>query len=113
MLEENKDIDIISLVEKRKKKQEEKKKTDRRLPWEQRKKNIKEWTTFYRRNWNIYAERRLKIKLYPFQHVMLYLVGISQVWYGICSRGGSDLLFYQIILVQNKEKEDLSYGNKN
>jgi hypothetical protein len=53
MLEENKDIDIISLVEKRKKKQEEKKKTDRRLPWEQRKKNIKEWTTFYRRKYNI------------------------------------------------------------
>lgn len=96
MLEENKDIDIISLVKKRKKKQEEKKKTDRRLPWEQRKKNIKEWTTFYRRNWNIYAERRLKIKLYPFQHVMLYLVGISQVWYGICSRGGSKTFLISI-----------------
>lgn len=99
MLEENKDIDIISLVEKRKKKQEEKKKTDRRLPWEQRKKNIKEWTTFYRRNWNIYAERRLKIKLYPFQHVMVYLAGISQYWYAICSRGASKSMIAGLLAV--------------
>ena len=42
MLEENKDIDIISLVERRKKKQEERKKTDKRLSWAERKKNIKE-----------------------------------------------------------------------
>lgn len=99
MLEENKDIDIISLVEKRKKKREEKKKTDRRLPWEQRKKNIKEWTTFYRRNWNIYAERRLKIKLYPFQHVMVYLAGISQYWYAICSRGASKSMIAGLLAV--------------
>lgn len=36
---------------------------------------------------NIYAERRLGIRLYPFQHVMIYLMSISQTFFAICTRG--------------------------
>lgn len=50
-------------------------------------KRTKQWTTFYRRNINIYIEDRLKIKLKLMQHIMLYLMGISQVFVAICSRG--------------------------
>lgn len=51
------------------------------------KERIIHWTTLYRRNINIYASRHLMIKLHPFQHLMLYLMGVSQVFFAICSRG--------------------------
>ena len=57
------------------------------LSAEDKKENIIKWTTFYRRNMNIYAERRLGIRLYPFQHVMIYLMSISQTFFAICTRG--------------------------
>ena len=57
------------------------------LSAEDKKENIVKWTTFYRRNMNIYAERRLGIRLYPFQHVMIYLMSISQTFFAICTRG--------------------------
>lgn len=56
---------------------------------EQRKAQIKRWTTFYRRNIDIYIEERLRVKLRPFQRIMLHMMGISQVWFGICSRGSA------------------------
>lgn len=49
--------------------------------------NVKKWCSFYRRNINLYANRHLQIKLHPFQHIMLYLMGVSQVFFAICSRG--------------------------
>lgn len=49
--------------------------------------NVIEWITLFRRNWHIYAEMVLGIKLRPFQKIMLYLMGISQVFFAICSRG--------------------------
>ena len=48
---------------------------------------VKRWCSFYRRNINLYANRHLKIRLHPFQHIMLYLMGVSQVFFAICSRG--------------------------
>lgn len=54
---------------------------------EKRKEQVKKWTTFYRRNLDIYAEERLRIKLRPFQRIMLHMMGVSQVWFAICSRG--------------------------
>jgi hypothetical protein len=53
-------------------------------------KRTKQWTTFYRRNMNLYATERLRIKLKPFQHIMLYLMGQSDVFFAICSRGLSN-----------------------
>jgi hypothetical protein len=60
-----------------------------KLTEEERKTQVKKWTTFYRRNIDIYAEDKLRIKLRPFQRIMLYMMGISQVWFGICSRASS------------------------
>ena len=51
--------------------------------------NTIEWITFYRRNWHIYVDRILGIKLRPFQMIMIYLMGISDCFYAICSRGAS------------------------
>lgn len=46
-----------------------------------------EWITFYRRNWHIFCDRVLEIKLRPFQMIMIYLMGVSDVFFAICSRG--------------------------
>lgn len=49
--------------------------------------NAKKWITRYRRNWEIFAEEVLQIKLYPTQKVMLHLMGISDEFFAICTRG--------------------------
>lgn len=49
--------------------------------------NVIEWTTLFRRNWHIYAEYVLGIKLKPFQRIMLWIAGSSEVFFAICSRG--------------------------
>lgn len=69
-------------IKKQREKKQEKSLTDR-----EKKEQVKKWTTFYRRNLDVYAEYRLKISLKSFQHLMLYLMGISQIFFGICSRG--------------------------
>lgn len=46
-----------------------------------------EWITLFRRNWHIYVDMILGIKLKPFQQVMIYLMGISDIFFAICSRG--------------------------
>jgi hypothetical protein len=69
----------------------------RRDRWKQEKKQTKEekdirtkqWCTFYRRNLNIYISERLRIKLRPFQHIIIYLMSISETFWAICSRGAS------------------------
>ena len=43
--------------------------------------------SLFRRNWEIYAEMILQISLKPFQKVMLHLMGISDIFFAICSRG--------------------------
>lgn len=70
-----------------------------KLTEEQRKVQIKKWTTFYRRNIDIYAEERLRIKLRPFQRIMLHLMGRSQVWFGICSRASSKTFIVALFCV--------------
>lgn len=71
------------LIMERKKRQKHK----RKLTKEERKRQIRDWCTFYRRNWNIYATDRLGINLKPFQEIMLYLLGISNVFFMQCGRG--------------------------
>ena len=56
---------------------------------EEKEENTIEWITFYRRNWNVYVERILGIKLRPFQHFELWLMGNSDVFFGMRSRGGA------------------------
>ena len=62
-------------------------KQDKKLTKEEKDIRTKQWTTFYRRNLNIYASERLRIRLKPFQHIMLFLIGISDFFRTICSRG--------------------------
>lgn len=71
------------LIANRKKTEEHRPK---KLSAEEKKQRVKNWTTFYRRNINLYVEHRLGIKLHPFQHIMLYLMCISQYWFGIASK---------------------------
>ena len=59
----------------------------KRLTPEEKNRRTKQWTTFWRRNVSIYAEKRLKIKLKPFQRIMLDLMANSDVFMAICSRG--------------------------
>lgn len=68
----------------------EKKKRGKRkykLTDDERKRQVRDWCTFYRRNWDIYATERLGINLKPFQSLAIYLIGISDVFYLMCSRG--------------------------
>lgn len=61
--------------------------TSSQISSEEKEQNIIEWVTFFRRNWHIYVDMILGIKLRPFQMVMIYLMGISSVFFAICSRG--------------------------
>ena len=49
--------------------------------------NIIDWLTLLRRNWHIFVDMVLQIKLKPFQMLMIYLMGVSDVFFAICSRG--------------------------
>lgn len=55
----------------------------------QKEENAIEWLTLFqlRRNWHIYVDLVLGIKLRPFQMIMIYLMGISDVFFAICCRG--------------------------
>lgn len=52
-------------------------------------KNIIEWATLFRRNWHIYVDMVLRVKLRPIQQIMIYLMGVSDNFFAICSRGTS------------------------
>ena len=54
---------------------------------EEKEENLIHWITFFRRNWHIYVEFILGIKLRPFQQIMIYLMGVSEIFFAICSRG--------------------------
>ena len=49
--------------------------------------NVIEWCTLFRRNWHIYVDMILMVKLKPFQTFMLWLMGVSNTFFAICSRG--------------------------
>lgn len=83
-MEEINESGIIKLIKER---QQKEKRRPKEKSYEEKKENVKKWTSFYRRNFNLYAKRHLQINLHPFQHIMLYLMGISQVFFAICSRG--------------------------
>lgn len=51
--------------------------------------NVIEWCTLYRRNWDIYAELHLGIKLKPYQRVALHEIGVSDTYFWRAGRGGA------------------------
>jgi len=76
-------VTLEELIFERKKRMKRK----RKLTPDERKRQVRNWCTFYRRNWNIYAKYELGISLKPFQEIMIYLMGISNVFYMMCGRG--------------------------
>ena len=54
---------------------------------ERRINNIIDWTTFYRRNIHMFIEHYFGIKTYFVQKIWLYLMGVSDSFVAICSRG--------------------------
>lgn len=75
---------LLKLIKERKQKE---KSRPQPISKEKKEENLIHWTTFYRRNINIYLHRRLGINLHPFQHVMIFLMNISDLFFAICSRG--------------------------
>lgn len=56
---------------------------------EEQKERAKKWITRYRRNWDLYAEEILQIKLYPIQKIMLHMIGVSDQFMAIATRGAA------------------------
>lgn len=56
---------------------------------EEQKLRIKKHITRYRRNWDIFVEEVLQIKLYPIQKIMIHMMGVSQEFMAIATRGSS------------------------
>lgn len=54
---------------------------------EQQKLQDKKWTTFYRRNWEIYAQEELGLTLHVFQQYTIHQMGQSEAFFEQCSRG--------------------------
>ena len=62
------------------------------ISFKKHRERVKDWCTFYRRNWDIYAEEELGIELKFFQRIAIYLIGISDIFFFFCSRGNSKIL---------------------
>lgn len=87
---QNNSVDVLSntkyyeLIKNRKVREHNRPK---KITQEQKDLQTKKWTTFYRRNIAVYAENRLRVKLKPFQRIMIYLMSQSDTFMAICSRG--------------------------
>lgn len=56
---------------------------------EEQKARAKKWISRYRRNWDIFAEEVLQIKLYPLQKFSLHMMGVSQEYFEVATRGAA------------------------
>ena len=54
---------------------------------EQQKANVKKWVTRYRRNWELFVEEVLGIHLYPVQKMKIHMMGVSDTYFDISTRG--------------------------
>lgn len=57
------------------------------LPYQ--KENVKKWVSFYRRNLEIFAEEVLGIKLYDIQKMKVHMMGVSDTYFDISTRGSA------------------------
>lgn len=55
----------------------------------EQKERAKKWITRYRRNWDLFATEVLQIKLYPLQLFSLHMMGVSQEYNEIATRGAA------------------------
>ena len=51
--------------------------------------NVKKWTTRYRRNWDLFVDEVLGITLYPIQKMKIHMMGVSDTYYDISTRGSA------------------------
>lgn len=58
----------------------------------EQKERAKKWITRWRRNWDIFCEEVLQIKLYPLQKMSVHLMGISQEYNEIATRGAARII---------------------
>lgn len=56
---------------------------------ERQKSNAKKWVTRWRRNWDLFAEEVLQIKLYPLQKMSIHMMGVAQTYDEISTRGAA------------------------
>lgn len=56
---------------------------------ERQKQNVKKWISRYRRNWDLFCEEVLQVKLYPLQKFSIHMMGISQEYFEIATRGAA------------------------
>lgn len=53
------------------------------------KENVKKWVSYYRRNWDLFVEEVLGIKLYPVQKMKIHMMGVSDSYFDISTRGAA------------------------
>jgi hypothetical protein len=58
-----------------------------------------EWNTFFRKNIFVFIIDVMKIKLYPFQIIWVYLMSISPLFVAICSRASSKSFIVAVFVV--------------
>lgn len=56
---------------------------------EKQKANVKKWISYYRRNWDLFCEQVLQIKLYPLQKFSLHMAGVANEYFEIATRGAA------------------------
>ena len=59
---------------------------------EKQKANVKKWISYYRRNWDLFCEQVLQIKLYPLQKFSLHMAGVANEYFEIATRGAAKSL---------------------
>jgi len=57
------------------------------LPYQ--KENVKKWVSYYRRNWDLFAEEVLGVKLYPVQKMKVHMMGVGNTYFDISTRGSA------------------------
>lgn len=58
----------------------------------EQKARAKKWITRWRRNWDIFCEEVLQIKLYPLQKMSVHLMGVAQEYNEIATRGAARII---------------------
>lgn len=63
--------------------------TVQKSDWAQTEKaqKVKKWITYYRRNWEQYAEDVLQMRLYPVQKYKIHMMSVADVYWDISTRG--------------------------
>lgn len=87
---------LTKLIKERKIKNKKKEKAQ---SWEEQREHIIAWTSYYRRNLDIFIEEYLEIKLKFFQRVMVYLFCNYDILFFIMSRGSGKTFITAVVSI--------------